>query len=341
METKKLSHIIKLLLILILLTTTLKTKSANATETTIQPNPINTTSTVGENFTITMTVINVTNLNAWQLHLTFNPQIINALEIWVPSENIFSPYSALLLYEINNTEGTLRAFCALEGTFGVNGSGTLCQIKFQSKNPGITSINIIKEVRIPYGTYLQDPDYNLIPYQAINGTVTIGGPNFQEYTFNITQNSRTYQIKILSNSTITSFNYNYALKTMEYNASGTDGTTGLSSIALSKELLNRTIAILINENTIPYNLFENQTHNFLTFSYTHSTKYVKILETILGDVNGDRTADMADISIMIDAFMTSPGDQKWNQLADINKDNTVDMNDISMAIENFMRTWGP
>jgi hypothetical protein len=247
----------------------------------------------------------------------------------------------MLLYQINNTEGTIRAFCALEGTFGVNGSGTLCQIKFQSKNQGITSINIITEVQIPYGTYLQDPNYNLIPYQAINAIITISGPNFQQNTYNITQNSQTYQITILSNSTITNFTYDPILKIIQYDATGTDGTTGLSSTAIPKEILNGTIAILINETAIAYNQYENQTHNLLSFNYTHSTTHIKILTTILGDVNGDRTADMLDISITIDAFMTFPSDQKWNSLADINKDNTIDMTDISLIIENFMKTWIP
>lgn len=344
MKTKKYTFTVKLLLILILITTasTLKINRVyTETETTIQPNPTNTNTSIGENFTITMTVINVTNLNAWQLHLTFNPQMLYCTEVYLPSENIFTPYTAILLYQINNTEGTIRAFCALEGTFGVNGTGTLSQIKFQSKNPGITSINLITEVQIPYGTYLQDPNYNLIPYQAINPTVTISGPNFQQNTFNITQNSQTYQITILSNSTITAFNYDATLQTIQYDATGTDGTTGLSSIAIPKTLLNGIIATLINEQAIPYNQFENQTHNFFTFNYTHTTKHIKILTTILGDISGDRTTDMLDISIIIEAFMTYPGSQNWNTLADINKDNSVDMSDISIAVENFMKTWLP
>lgn len=345
MKTKTRLHIIKPLLILIMLTTltTIKIKSAYPTETTtIQPNPTNTNTTIGENFTITMTVTNVTNLNAWQLQLAFNPQMLYCTEIYVPPENIFTPYTAILLYQINNTEGTIRAFCALEGTFGINGSGVLSQIKFQTENPGITSVNIITEVRIPYGTYLQDPNYNLIPYQTTtNATVTISGPNFQQTTFNITQNQQTYQITILTNSTITNFNYDTTLQKLQYDATGTDGTTGLSSIAIPKELLNGIIATLINEEAIPYNQFENQTHNFLTFNYPHTTKHIKILTTIFGDISGDRTVDMLDISIIIYAFMTTPNNQQWNPLADVNKDNMVDMADLTLTIQNFMKTWSP
>jgi hypothetical protein len=64
-----------------------------------------------------------------------------------------------------------------------------------------------------------------------------------------------------------------------------------------------------------------------------------VLVTIAGDVNGDRTCDMADISMMIDAFMTAPGDKNWNPNCDVNNDNSVDMADISIAIDNFMKSW--
>ena len=87
-----------------------------------------------------------------------------------------------------------------------------------------------------------------------------------------------------------------------------------------------------------YDLYENRTHNFFTFNYTHNS-YIKLLLTIRGDITGDRTADMLDISIVIDAFMTFPGTPLWNPLADLTKDNSVDMSDISIIVENFLKTW--
>jgi len=53
------------------------------------------------------------------------------------------------------------------------------------------------------------------------------------------------------------------------------------------------------------------------------------------DVNYDGSVDMADISIMIDWFMTSP--PNWDPNCDVNNDNTIDMADISIAIDNFMK----
>jgi uncharacterized protein (DUF2141 family) len=58
--------------------------------------------------------------------------------------------------------------------------------------------------------------------------------------------------------------------------------------------------------------------------------------TMFCDVNGDGSVDMADISLMIDWFMTSP--PIWNSNCDVNDDLTIDMADISLAIDHFMES---
>ena len=58
--------------------------------------------------------------------------------------------------------------------------------------------------------------------------------------------------------------------------------------------------------------------------------------TIVGDVNGDHSCDMADISLMISWFMTSP--PNWNPNCDVNNDLSVDMLDISLGIDHFMQS---
>jgi hypothetical protein len=276
------------------------------------------------------------------MYVLFNPVILNCTGISVPSDNIFAQYAIDMLITIfNNTAGYIRAFCALNGTMAVSGSGTLCQIGFVSKGPGITVLSIANKMQAPTGSYLQDPDYNLIPFDNIDGVIEVGSAGFQRNVFNVTQNSTIYPVVIFSNSSITSFSYNDTLKTMKFDASGSAGTTGLTSVTVSKQLLDGVFAVLVNDTAISNTLATNQTHNFISFICTHSIQHIKILLTILGDVNGDRTVDMADISIAIDAFMTTPGSPNWNPSADINKDNSVDMSDISSETENFMRRWNP
>jgi hypothetical protein len=58
-----------------------------------------------------------------------------------------------------------------------------------------------------------------------------------------------------------------------------------------------------------------------------------------GDVNGDCSVDMTDISLAIDAFMTEKGDDEWDQRCDMNYDDWIDMVDISFIIDYYMTTY--
>jgi hypothetical protein len=339
---KRSHHTLVLTLLITLSITILPVPHAYSGQTTVNINPKQTYSYIGQFFTINVSATDVTELNAWQLYLLYDPAMLNCTGLWVPPDNIFAPYGIeMFAYTIDNTTGFIRAFCALNGIFGVNGSGTLCQIQFECKNLGITSLCMADKSQAPNGTYLQDPSYNLIPFNAIDGVIEVGGPSFQENVFNATQNSETYYVIIFSNSTVTSFNYDQSLKMMSFDASGQDGTTGLSFVEFSKDLLNGTLAVLMEGRAIYPTFSEDQTNNFLSFAYSHSTKHVKILLTIIGDVNGDRTVNMLDIFTVIYAYMTPPGNPKWNPLADVNRDNTVNMVDIEIEIQNFLKKWVP
>jgi parallel beta-helix repeat protein len=59
--------------------------------------------------------------------------------------------------------------------------------------------------------------------------------------------------------------------------------------------------------------------------------------SLIGDVNRDSIVDMADISIIIDAFLAEPGHPRWNPDADLNQDRIIDSADISIAIDNFLK----
>lgn len=64
----------------------------------------------------------------------------------------------------------------------------------------------------------------------------------------------------------------------------------------------------------------------------------KVKIRIPGDANGDGTVDMADVSIIADAFLAEPGHPLWNPDADMNYDNSIDMADISIVVDHFLGT---
>jgi len=61
--------------------------------------------------------------------------------------------------------------------------------------------------------------------------------------------------------------------------------------------------------------------------------YVKI--KMLGDVNGDGTINMRDISEAAQAFGAYPGHPRWNPEVDLNSDGVVNMRDLSMIAQLF------
>jgi len=351
MKAKTIHPIYILTLLTATLIMALTPPQAISTETTtVYIDPKNGHSSFGESYTINVSVTNVTNLYTWQLRLSFNPSILNCTEVSVPPDNIFG---GLIFIPsppiIDNVIGDISALCAYatNETHGINGSGILCQIDFISKTPAITSLHLVKKGTECWGcTYLQDPNNNFIPFEPIDGTVTVESPDFSENRFDVTQNGETYPVTVFSNSTVTDLNFNQTLKVMSFMVEGPTDTKGASSVVFSKALLNGTLAVKVDSTAVYYTISENATHNFLHFTYQHSTKNVKILLTLKGDINGDRKIDMRDIYTVAKAYGSYPGHPRWNPLADLTgpdgiSDGKVDMRDIYAVAKEFGRTWSP
>ncbi len=284
------------------------TKPFTSTVLTFQPNPA--TSIAGQSLTINVTLIDVANLNNWQITIRFKPNLLNCTNITIPSDNIFKGYNTFFpTPKIDNINGQLSAFCAIEGTAGVSGSGILCTITFQTKNLGVSTLEFLNPMVVRLdGTYLQEPNGNLISFETTIGIIQIIGQGFIENTFTINYGYETLQIKTLSNSTITNLGYNQTLKALIYDATGPDNTKGACIITIPQKIMNTTIIALSDNiplktfitelNTLP----ENGTHAFLYYSYPHSTHKIKILQTIAGDITGDRKVDIKDVSYISKNF---------------------------------------
>ena len=315
----------------------------NASPTTITFQPIISANILGQQFKLNVTIIDVTNLNNWQISLKFNPKIINCTNITVPEDNIFQGYSIFFpTPKIDNVNGQLTAFCAIEGTAGVSGSGKLCTITFQTKNLGVSTLNYLNPMVITLnGTYLQDPNGQSIPFETEIGVIQIVGQGFGENAFTITYDSETLKIKTLSNSTITNLNYDQTLKAITYDATGPDNTKGACIITIPQKIMNTTL-IALSDNT-PLKTFiselntlpENGTHHFLYYSYSHSTNKIKIFQTIAGDITGDRKVDIKDVAIASKSFGTTSESPNYRQAADVNDDAKVDIKDVSYISKNF------
>jgi len=316
------------------------THSSTGTTITVNPKKIYVPSK--QPLIINVTVCNVTNLNAWQLRLAFNPFIVNCTGITVPGDNIFGGSFLLFLPKINNTQGYVLAFCALEGTYGVNGSGILCQIEFSCLMPGISSLEIIRLECLFCDTYLQEPDYDFIPFEAVDGTVVVTEQGYEENLFNVTINGEIYPVLIFTNSTITEFHYNQTWKIIMFDATGTTGTNGSTTVVTPKTMLNGTNRMILVDNAPnSYSLSQNATHNFWQFTYKHTTGHIKIFDTLVGDMNGDRKVRVDDILAVALAFGSKPGDSHWHPYADLNGDSKIRVDDVLIAAGGFGKEWRP
>ena len=92
--------------------------------------PPTATATVGQNFTVNVSISNVADLYGWRLKLKWNTTILDAVNV---TEGGFlkSIDNTFFFPRINNTEGYIDVECTLLGNVtGVNGSGTLATIQF-------------------------------------------------------------------------------------------------------------------------------------------------------------------------------------------------------------------
>jgi Dockerin type I domain len=67
----------------------------------------------------------------------------------------------------------------------------------------------------------------------------------------------------------------------------------------------------------------------------HSTGTYETDTTLVGDINGDGTVNLADLQPFAEAYETTPGNPKYNLAADFNQDGLVNQVDAQALMENM------
>jgi parallel beta-helix repeat protein len=92
----------------------------------------------------------------------------------------------------------------------------------------------------------------------------------------------TYNVDVISNSTVSDFKFNVDQKSISFNVTGDDGTIGFCRATIPKDLLwvDDGWTILVDSQPITdYTKFEDANYTYLYFTYSHSTKTVTIKGT--------------------------------------------------------------
>jgi parallel beta-helix repeat protein len=95
--------------------------------------------------------------------------------------------------------------------------------------------------------------------------------------FTVTWEEKLHHVTSICNSTISDFQFNGTA--ILFNVTGEDGTTGFCRIRIPTALMNDTFTVYADGVNTPYTLLprSNTTHNYLYFTYAHSTKEVVII----------------------------------------------------------------
>ncbi len=229
LKRKIVSGLMLALIAMSMLTLTFGSQTVKANETIVSVYPETSTVWVGDTFTVDVTVSNVINLYSFQINMSFNPNIVEFLNV---TEGDFLKEQS----EGTSTvpplvkEGWVLFMWATKGQYGgVDGSGTLATVEFEVLEWGESYLNINNTIVLkndrPYedqaltGTKLielvpwgggQTPKN--VPFTAVNGRVIASYSSPQYIALNATYHALLTNYNDLSDDYISLLdNYNTLL----------------------------------------------------------------------------------------------------------------------------------
>ena len=176
---KRISLVMIALTVLSLITPLYTTHAEGST--TIQVTPSTTTVAAGTTFTLDVTVTDVADLAVWEFRLYYLNTILNCTNIGegpLLKAGGSTFFDSTIRNAYNATHGWLLAGSTLLGQVpGVNGTGTLATITFQTTAAGDTPLQFSDD---PIVTFLLDsssPPRHSIPFTTVDGTVRVTVPD--------------------------------------------------------------------------------------------------------------------------------------------------------------------
>jgi len=282
----------------------------------------------GQQFSLNITVANVTDLKAYELKLSFNATMLSVLGIqWLPVANSpladSSVASGIAWMNVTYTIGSVATIQPI----------TIANMIFQIKNPGKSPLHLYdttlaNSAGVPISHYTTDGSVQILRHDVailavtcstdetyighiVNVTVVAKnwGDAFENFTVSVYHNSTlfgSFSVVDLSPS-------DSATIIFDWNTS--DVVAGCYSIEADASL-------------VPYET--NSSNNLLV------NGVVKV--KIVGDVNNDNVVDINDLFAWDSAYGSCSGQSNWNPQADINGDGVVDKVDGALIIENYHNT---
>jgi hypothetical protein len=147
-----------LLAILVVVVAYVILSSPSSTVLFVEPKTVQ--GTIGQDFTVNVSVSNVADLYGWQLELGWNSSLLNVKNVIEGPLLKSSGNSTFFSPVVNNAAGNLSALCTRLLSFGssvtgVSGHGMLMTVQFEVIGSGACDLNL-------YGTQLLDSNERYI-----------------------------------------------------------------------------------------------------------------------------------------------------------------------------------
>jgi len=254
----------------------------------------------GEEFTIKINVATVTNLNLWDIKLSYDPALLDVISV---TEGPFLKAKGPTSFGYALGANYISIFCLLTDPVGATGTGDLASVTFQVMDTGQCDL-------ILYETKLVDPDLVEMSHTTGNSFV------YTEYP--------------VACFTISPDHPNTG-ETVTFNASCSFAPGGGNITDYAWDLGdgtklhgNATIAKVV-------------THAYAGVNQTYG---INLTITVMpppppGDVDGDLDVDSTDLFKLAPAYGSKIGDPLYNANCDFDKDGDVDSVDLFTLAPNY------
>jgi len=159
----------------------------------------------GTIFNVDITVVDVTDLYAWQIKLYYNNETLRWRDATYPPGHVFDgrTFVPVTPYNDTDTEGTYMSFFAsLQGdVLGFTGSGVLCRISFEARAAGTSTL--VFSSPLGEDTWLWDHTLADISFSVVESSVNVVGTPPSKQPSSISINANPSTVEVGSNVTIT------------------------------------------------------------------------------------------------------------------------------------------
>jgi hypothetical protein len=308
-------------------------------------------------FNVDITVVDVTDLYAWQIKLYYNPAVLRWINATYPPGHVFEGKPLFSVFPFNGSDygdgGTYILFYAslLGSQPGIDGSGTLCRISFEAKAVGSSTLIFSR----PLGgwgsdTWLMDPDDVITSFPSI--VFTVVERDASNPVTVVGEDTRPSSAISLNTDKSVMFLGDSAVISGVVNVTVPDGTLvyieywNYSEIWI-KWLPVTTVTTTGSQYSYTWTPKEGGligirsrwTGNSAYKPATSEEKTIAISALGPHDLNGDGKIDGKDIAVVAQAFGSYPGHPRWNPQADLNQDDKIEGKDIALVGRNFGKTY--